>query len=298
VKQIVKSLTALVGLALFSYVLVFFASEATKVNTWRQSGDLGSGVRQATDSTMVFRRVVSREFVGSAHVPLVGDTLSRIGDSTATQARWEREFSPPQPVGKSMTLSYFRDGKVCQTILRMFRPAAGKFALVITLQVMRFLSAFLFVGVALWAFFKRPDSAGVRALALFSFSMSAFSMTGVQVLAARLAAFQIPFYDVMQQILSYFSTFFGAFWLNLNFQFPQPLRFLQRRPVWAYAVCFGPTALLAGLDLLGQLRYSPTNLMIPALATVVVPDTDRRIAPPPPCSFPPLPMLVGDMMEP
>jgi phosphoserine phosphatase RsbU/P len=267
-KQIVKSLTALVGLSLFTYVLVFFASEATKVNTWRQSGDVRSDVRRASDSTMLFLRVAELEFAGMEQKPIAGDTLTRLGDSTATRARWDRDFASPQPIGKELHISYLHAGIERQAVIHLLQPRASELALIITLQVVRFLAAFLFVGVALWAFFKRPDSAGVRALALFSFSMSAFSMTGVQVFSAKLATFQIPFYAVIQQVLDHFSTFFGAFWLNLNFQFPQPLKFLQRRPVWVYSLCFAPTVLLVGLNLLAQVRQSPANLMILALVVI------------------------------
>jgi serine phosphatase RsbU (regulator of sigma subunit) len=243
VKPLVKSFTGLIGLALFGYLFVFYAAEATKVWNAQRSGTFQSGLRRLNDSTFVFEQVDLRDFP-EPPVPRAGDTLVTVADSAATRDVVTRHLNSPLPPGTEVPYSFRQDGQELHGYMRLTLLDAQEVLLIWVLQAVRFLTTLLFVSVALWAFFKRPDSAGVRTLALFSFAMAAFLMAAVQVMGDTFATFRIPFVEVIHEILEDFSIFFGAFWLNLALLFPRPHRFLRKRPAPAHLLCYLPVLLI------------------------------------------------------
>ncbi len=251
-KQVIKYFTGLLGVVLFVYVLVFFAAEATAVRRWQRSGTTSSAAQMIDDSSLVFLRVDSVDFV-SPPLPILGDTITSIDDSAATMGRWRDYFDSPEPPWKVVPIEFVHNARTLRTEIRTRVPAYGEFLLVTTIQVLRFLISFLFVVVGLWAFFKRPDSPGVRALALFSFAMGSFMITSVRILPAQFVAFRVPFGDIAVGIYDTFSTFFSAFWLNLAFLFPQPNRFIRKHPAWAYLICYLPITLVVLILVIPQL---------------------------------------------
>ena len=256
-KPLVKSFTGLIGLALFGYLFVFYAAEATKVWNAQRSGTLQSGLRRLDDSTFVFEQVDLRDFP-EPPVPRAGDTLVTVADSAARRDVVTRHLNSPLPPGAEVPYSFRQDGHELHGFVRLTSPAPQEVLLTWILQGVRFLTTLLFVSVALWAFFKRPDSAGVRTLALFSFAMAGFLMASVQVLGDQFATFRIPAVAVIREILDNFSTFFGAFWLNLALLFPRPHRFLHKRPLIAYLICYLPIVLvLAAYTVLQLLGHTP-----------------------------------------
>jgi serine phosphatase RsbU (regulator of sigma subunit) len=247
-KQIVKSVTALVGLALLLYILVYFAAESTKVARWRHSGSVSTTASVSADSVLTFSLVDVKDFAGPA--PDRGDTLLSINDSAATWARMESYFDSPVPPWTTVPVEFGHDGRTVHSTVMLRAPTYSMSGLIIALQVIRFLIAFLFVSVGLWAFFARPDSAGVRALAWFAFSMAALITSAVQAIPDSFSSITIPLGSALRIGFNNFSILFSAFWLNLMFQFPRPLRFLTEHPIAAYVLCFLPPLLafsLAGL---------------------------------------------------
>ncbi len=249
-KTVIKYFTGLIGVVLFAYVLVFFAAEATKVRIWQKSGTVSSATHMMEDSSLTFSRVDSIDFVSSSlPIPVVGDTILSINDSTATRARMRAYFASPSPPWTVVPIEFLHDGQVFRTEIRTRAPPYGEFLLVAVIQLLRFLISFLFTAVGLWAFFKQPNSAGVRALALFSFAMAGFMITSVRIIPAQFAAFQIPLGDIALNVYDFFSSFFSAFWLNLVFLFPRPSRFILKRPITAYLICYGPVVILSAYAL-------------------------------------------------
>jgi serine phosphatase RsbU (regulator of sigma subunit) len=243
VKPLIRSLTGLIGLALFGYLFVFYVAEATKVWNAQRSGMMQSNLRNSNDSTYMFDTIDLRDFP-EPPVPRAGDTLVTVADSAVTQDIVLRHLISPVPPGTEVRVSFRQDGHELFGSIRFTRLDTHEVLLTWILQGIRFLTTLLFVSVALWAFFKRPDSPGVRTLALFSFAMAAFLIASVQVMNDSFATFHIPFLPVIRDILDSFATLFGAFWLNLALLFPRPHRFLQKRPVLAYLLCYLPVVLL------------------------------------------------------
>ncbi|MBU1936222.1 SpoIIE family protein phosphatase, partial [bacterium] len=203
-----------------------------------------SAARQTDDSTFVFRRVDSLDFVAPP-IPSVADTIISINDSAATRTRWTGYFNSPNPPWQVTPVEYIHNGQTLRTEIRTHPPSYREFFQVLVLQVLRFLISFLFTAVGLWAFFRRPSSAGVRALALFSFAMAGFMISSVRILPDQYAAFQIPLDNIAQNFFDFFSSFFSAFFLNLVFLFPRPSRLMLKRPVVAYSICYLPLILLS-----------------------------------------------------
>ncbi len=248
-RNVIKYFTGLLGFVLLVYLFLFFAYEAAKVGIWQKSGTVESAVRIVEDSVLVLRRVDVNDFL-SRPFPAVGDTIKTLKDSTATLGCWSDDLQAAKPPWHVVPIEFTHDGQVHRTMIWTRVPPYQEFVLVSVLQVLRFLITVLFVVVGLWAFFKRPDSAGVRALALFSFAMAGFMITSVQVISASFAAFQIPLQSIVNQGLDILSSFFSAFWLNLVFLFPRPIGFIKKRPLLAYSTCYLPIIVFTALFLL------------------------------------------------
>ncbi len=242
ISALIRVFTGLIGLALLAYFLLFFTRETTKMSGWHRSGGLWSETRITEDSLIVFTYADRTDFISDL-APQIGDTVIAIDDTALTVSRWNSYFDSLRAPGAEVPISYRHAGTDVRAVVRTRTPATYIYVLEMILQVLRFLIAGLSIGVGLWAFFARPDSAAVRALAFFSFSMGAFIIAGVQVNSARHAAFAIPFMNQIHNALMIFAMFFGAFWLNLQMLFPRPIKFMREHPVLAYAIAYGPTLL-------------------------------------------------------
>ena len=62
VRQIFKSLTGLVGLALFAYLFIYYAAEFSKVWNEQKSGTIHSATSRLNDRLEVFTCVDLRDF--------------------------------------------------------------------------------------------------------------------------------------------------------------------------------------------------------------------------------------------
>ncbi|RPH96620.1 hypothetical protein EHM69_00855, partial [candidate division KSB1 bacterium] len=245
-KQVIKSVTALIGLMLFVYLFMFYAVEATKIATWQDSGTVQSRLRRLNDSMMVFVGIDRVDFPDGA-IPAIKDTLIRVADSAATRSVMERYFDSPHPVGTTVPFEFLHHGSLVHGTVSLTLPHTQEVVLIWILEALRFLATLLFVCVALWAFFRRPDSAGIRALALFSFAMGAFVMSSVRVVGDSYASLTIPAREIINTISSNVSIFFGAFWLDLVFRFPRPIRLVEKKPLAAFFICYLPNLIFIAI---------------------------------------------------
>jgi serine phosphatase RsbU (regulator of sigma subunit) len=266
-RNIVKYFTGFLGLVLFAYLFLFFAREATEVATWQKSGTANSALRMNPDSILVFQRVDSKDFL-SRPMPELGDTIKTIQDSAATAERWNEYLGSAKPPWQRVSVEFIRNGELQRASLWTRVPSYEEFLLVSILQVLRFLITLFFVAVGLWAFFKQSNSAGVRALAFFSFAMAGFMITSVQVIGGQFAAFQIPLQSILNQGLDILSSFFSAFWLNLIFLFPRPIGFIKRRAILAYLICYLPLVLFTVLY--ATMKAFPAGVSIALVFLIII----------------------------
>jgi len=261
-QQFLKSATGLVGLGLFAYLFIFFAWDGTKIASWQKSGTARSRITLTEDSVVVFQQVDSADFAATPF-PQPDDTLLTIADSAASRDLWIEHFSSPREPWREVAISFVQNGDTLTAHLVPRPPRISSAYLVILLQCLRFLITFLYLVVALWAFFKRPDSAAVRVLALFCFSMAALMISSVAVLPARYATFDIPLENLISEALDFFSSLFGSFWVHLAFLFPHPIALMKRRPALAHVLCYLPVALVLAAYAVVRFAGITVDLTIP-----------------------------------
>ena len=231
---------AALGALLLLYAVVFYVREGVRLGQWRVAGisdtqiDFGAG-----DSLWTWRNVKPEDFPAGP-VPEAGDTvvatITAAGDTLDAEG-W-RAFLP-RP-GDHLTVEYLRAGEPMQTRLH-FRPHTTLEAVFIfALEITRLLITVAFLLVGLWAVTRRPDQAGVRALALYSFGMASMMLGGVNIGLGRFPAFDIPLEQVIGGITQVLLLCFGAFWLNLQLYFPHALDWVKRRTWLVHAVLYLP----------------------------------------------------------
>ncbi|SYZ73330.1 putative Phosphoserine phosphatase [Candidatus Zixiibacteriota bacterium] len=243
--KIIKIVVAFIGIFLALYLTLFYARESTMLARWKSSGTMNSETRVASDSTVQFSRIDTSDFV-SRPFPSMNDTVVSIDDSAANIAAWRVHFNSPQTPGTEISIAYREKGDTLRTTVRLSPVSLKDFLTTTLMIVLRFLISMAFWGVGVWAFYKRPNSGAVRALALFCFAMVAFMVGAVRVGIEPYASFSIPFQDTIIQILGFFSLFFGAFWLNLQLLFPVPRQSIIRRPLIVYMAVYLPILLMLG----------------------------------------------------
>ncbi|MCC6476306.1 SpoIIE family protein phosphatase [bacterium] len=267
--EVVRIMTAVFGLALLVVLLVVIMRDGTALGTVKKSGVMHSDVRLVGEGDarhFVFTHIDSLEF-GSGPIPALGDTVLKVGDSTATPAYWGATINAPMPPDTQIFLTYrgaLGDKTALITARNMERLT---YAMLLIIEWLRYLVALGFVGVGLWAFFAQPNSRQVRAFAWFCFSMTSLMIAGVSAISDNYATFSVPGWGYVESVLQAIFAAFGSYWLSLQLLFPHPVRLLRRFPVPVYLVAFLPLLLYLtgeigeGLGLLGKdLADSSRNL--------------------------------------
>jgi len=247
-RRVLHSLLIALACLLLAGMAAIFTREATKVAAWWNSGVAGSTLQPVNDSLIVFLQVDATDFIGS--VPRSGDTLSSVNDTLRLAQAVLAEVDRPAPPGRLLALRWQGAQGEGRSLLRLRPPHAMERLSYLVLFILRTCVAAGFVVVGLWAALRRPDSPGVRALLLFSFSMASFMIAAVIVLNGSYAAFDIPFLSLWHGIFTVLGLSFSAFWLHLLLLFPRPLSLFKGRHWPIYLVCYAPFAVVQALQLL------------------------------------------------
>lgn len=248
--KLLKAFILFFGAVLVLTFTLFYVREATKVVNYRTSGTVTSYINPFEDSLLVFVVVDTADYIVPVY-PSYGDTIVSIDDSVATLWRWNDYFRSPKEPDHIVPLEFTHAGIVHQTTVKTHLPPFSEFIQLFILEIIRVVLAYSFVILGIWAFIKRADSAGVRALSLFCLGMAVLFTMGVSAISDTYAAFQIPYSGTIFTIIAVFSVFIGAFWLNLQLLFPRPKRFIERHPIWAYSSCYVPVILMIVCNILG-----------------------------------------------
>ncbi len=220
------------GVLLLLHEIFYFADEAMRMSRWTGTGGLRTRLHPLQESgPWIFRSVDVDDFPGEV-IPSPGDTLVSIDgistDSTAFMAHLVRSVE----IGATVMLTYLRGGDeaAVEAIARPLPVMIVRY-LIIT-QIFRAILALAYLSVGLWAFLSRSQTAGVRLLSLFCFSMSSTLVVGV--LVAELSGIDsflhLPWMPAVITVMQVCATLFGAFWLHLQLVFPRPVSLLRRRP--------------------------------------------------------------------
>jgi serine phosphatase RsbU (regulator of sigma subunit) len=238
-KILPKIIIILVGAIVLVLMLLVMALQTSMVANWTGSGFTMCSIQQVNDSTLTFFGVDSADFVAPPY-PTPKDTILTIADSAASEKRWITMLEVRHTPGRQVKITYLDKGAVREATLR---TRAVEFPLklsVLVLQVVNVLVLLSFLALGFWAFFKRPESPAVRALALYCFAMVTFMARIPLPMYREMASFQLPFDMGIRYILAYIGVFFSSFWLLLNLHFPRPSRLIIKYPVLAYGMAFAP----------------------------------------------------------
>lgn len=233
-----------VGLLILVYQFAFYAQETQRLRQWVPAGDINSSLEGVADEDRwVFTKVSMADFRGDI-LPAEGDTIlsavTAAGD-TLKAGGWSSLIGAP---GETMALVIQHDGRACEATLVFSERGTFDIVIIVSLEIIRILITLGFLAVGLWALAKRPDVAGVRALALFSFAMSALMLGGVSFGIDRFPAFAVPGQRGIDLALSILISCIGAFWLNLQLYFPQALGWVKRREKRVHALLYLPQILI------------------------------------------------------
>jgi serine phosphatase RsbU (regulator of sigma subunit) len=235
------------GALVLIVMLLYFARDATMIVNWSGSGFVLSSVRVLEGDRIAFWGVDSADFMAPPY-PQVGDTLLTIADSTAVHARWIAVLESPHTPGKEVLISYLRQGEAQVSLIKTRPVQRAQFYAVLVQYFIRLLIFFAFIGVGLWAFYKRPESQGVRALTLYCFAMSCLMGLTYLPMYPVMASFQVPLDLPFRVFLALWIRVFSSFWLLLTMLFPHPWKWMREKHWRSYALCFGPQiVLLLGL---------------------------------------------------
>ncbi|MFH1011257.1 MAG: SpoIIE family protein phosphatase [bacterium] len=253
-KTLPKVIIILVGAIVLVLMLMVMAQQTSMVANWTGSGFTMCSVRQVNDSTLAFYGVDTADFIAPPY-PSPKDTILTIADSAASERRWIATLEVRHTPGRQVKITYLDDGAVRETTLRTRAVELPLKLSVLVLQVVFVLVVLSFLGLGFWAFFKRPESPAVGALALYCFAMISIMGRAPLPMYREMASFQLPFDISIGYILRYVGAFFPSFWLLLNLYFPRPSRLVTNYRVLAYGIAFVP-----------QIMFIAVRFIAPTLA--------------------------------
>jgi serine phosphatase RsbU (regulator of sigma subunit) len=238
-----KVIVVLLGAIVLVTMAMMMTLQTSMVANWSGSGFTMCSVQQVNDSTLTFYGVDSADFVAAPY-PSPRDTILTIADSAASEDRWVSLLEVRHTPGREVNITYLDSGAVRETILRTRAVDPTLRVSVLALQVVKLLVLLSFLGLGFWAFFKRPESSPVRALAIFCFVMATFVGGAPLPMYRQMASFTLPLQSIILRVPRYSGAFFSSFWLLLTLFFPRPSRLMAKFPVLAYAICFLPQIVL------------------------------------------------------
>ncbi len=269
-----KGFVIAVGLLALALMIPIMIQEASMIANWTHSGFVLCSVQSLPDTSVRFFEVDPADFVQSPR-PVSRDTILTLNDTTANEKRWIALLETPHEPGREVALTFRHNGLEQRTTIRT-RPVQAELrwtvAILQTLKVLIFLSL---VVVGFWAFSRRPDSTGVRTLALFCFSLALLVMLWRLPMYPAMASLHIPFEGLVRRVISIVGLLTGSFWLLLNFLFPRPARLMLQHPWLAYALAFAPQVILFAAGIVLQVwwpgRFPFLRLLwIPAFIAQVI----------------------------
>lgn len=267
-----KTVFLIIAFLIAAYMFANLTRQATSTYNIGRTGDVWSFFH-FTDSTGVCIEVDSTDFVGPPYMA-VGDYLLAINGVPVTVENYFKFFNTSTEPGKEFIFTFRRansslsvlineitvpriigdfvqgmepPGEILTTVVRTRSIPGGLLAQLLILLFLKFLIIMSFISVGIWAYIKRPESAGVRALALFCFAL-AVNMIQINLLNDFYAAFNIPFKNTVNWIFRIFAGFFSAFWLHLQLLFPKPRKFVKRHRITTLLLCYIPILTLIVLS--------------------------------------------------
>ena len=246
VKRIINYTIIGIGGIFTILMLLAFARDTSSIINWSSSGFVQCAVRYPVDSTLTFVSVTKDDFI-SENVPSETDTLIFIDGLKADLDLWIEKLELPHEPGKEVPITFLKDGSPITAVMKTRPVQKPLFIAVIALQALKLPIFFTFLTVGFWAFFKRSDSTGVRALTMYSISMASIMIFPYMPMFSQVSSIHIPFEDSLKLFNNIIILFFSSFWLLLNFVFPRKSPLYSSKPAVIYIICFLPQLAAVGI---------------------------------------------------
>ncbi|MCB1059866.1 MAG: SpoIIE family protein phosphatase [Calditrichaeota bacterium] len=266
VRPIVVFARMAAGLAGLFLLLVLGATllrEYSGFHTFLKSGvvqsEFNTETTDAGDTVRVFTSVDPRDFPSGLY-PVKGDTLTHVGGIPLTQTFWREVFARPLPPDTTIPITVNGEQGVHEYTLQAQPEQSRNVALLVFIDVLRFLIAFGFIGVGLWAFFAQPNSMPVRVFAWFCFGMTTTMISGVNIMNTFYVTIKIPGLEQVRQGLGMLALGTLVFWLHLQLVFPTVLDFVKRNAKWIYPVIYFPWLVSIVIAVLSLLNWITPDL--------------------------------------
>jgi len=237
--KLIKTLIVAVGLLVTVTTLIFFVRDFSRINNWKSSGFVLSVVRQNQDASISFLQVNEGDYI-SQPLPVVGDTLISIADSSASMNSWIQILETPHHPGKEVEITYKHQGEILNVLVKTRPVDTWNFIFVVGIMVLRLLMFFAFAALGFWAYFRRSESTAVRVFALYAFSMCSYTGAVYMPMFAQMSSIQIPWENIFREFLAYMQILFSSYWLLLQFVFPKKSKLYLNRPWLVYALTIIP----------------------------------------------------------
>ncbi|MCP4580756.1 MAG: SpoIIE family protein phosphatase [candidate division Zixibacteria bacterium] len=237
--KIIKIFVILAGSASLIIALLFFTQEISTFFKWKASGVISTDFSLNDDSTMTFGRVDTTEFLSSPY-PDSGDIILALDDTTASMSYIREKIYKGYPPGKQIEITYIHNSDTLQATLQTQPVDKSDIVENIPISLLRLLIVLGYLGVGFWALIKRPNSGAIHALTLYCIAMADFMMGAVSIGYDDIVGIEIPYYDVLSNVLTSLALFFGAFWLNLQLLFPKTHRLAANNRFLVFIICYLP----------------------------------------------------------
>jgi serine phosphatase RsbU (regulator of sigma subunit) len=278
-KSPVKILIAVFGIVTLAVMLIFFTHEVNRIVNWSDSGfvhsiqapldiDFQSIEESFSSSPVLFFKVDSSDFTGTV-IPSTSDTLLTIDDSLASHRSWLHYLEMPHEPGRIVPITYLHNGDTLSAKFETKPIRTSVFTSVLSLQILKLVIIIIFFGLGFWVLYKRDESAGVRALAMYCFTIAPYLTFVYLPMYAEVASFQIPFQGMLQGLLRVSTAFFSSFWLLLHMYFPRKIRLFKVSAFWPYFFCFGPQTIAIIMNIAMGIGIIP-NLQMGIIYYIII----------------------------
>ncbi|MCP4290552.1 MAG: serine/threonine-protein phosphatase [bacterium] len=237
------SVIALVGVLTILYQFVFFVQQTGKFLQMKDSGTLSLSLRSIPEQGRWIVGDVDNYLLLSSSAISKGDTIVAMtqanGDSLSYEDYEQGVFMP----GEKLILQIqpkLAEANPRDVEVGFEDRSKQEIVFLSVLLIFRFLITLAFLALGMRTLAKHGDLPGARMLALFSFSVVAMMIAGVDMGLAKFSFFEIPGEDLLLAIQVGVFLSMGALWVNVQVLFPRPTKWIEQNFLLAHILIYLP----------------------------------------------------------
>ncbi len=235
------SVIALVGVLTILYQFVFFVQQTGKFLQMKDSGTLSLSLRSIPEQGRWIVGDVDNYLLLSSSAISKGDTIVAMtqanGDSLSYEDYEQGVFMP----GEKLILQIqpkLAEANPRDVEVGFEDRSKQEIVFLSVLLIFRFLITLAFLALGMRTLAKHGDLPGARMLALFSFSVVAMMIAGVDMGLAKFSFFEIPGEDLLLAIQVGVFLSMGALWVNVLVLYPWATKRIEHTFLLAHILIF------------------------------------------------------------